>query len=146
MAQISNMTMSAVQLSEAGEASGINNTLRQVGSTFGSAIIGSILLTYTSAHITSGVEASALIPPQAQAAVIQTLSSENSLEAPKNLQGVPVEVQREMGSIVHEAMTGASKASLLWAVLFVFLGFLASFRLPNTRNLERQADQPKAAH
>lgn len=44
MSQINNVTLSAVQVYESGEASGVNNTFRQIGSSFGSAVIGAVLI------------------------------------------------------------------------------------------------------
>ncbi len=50
MGPISNLTLSAVPVSQAGEASGLNNTMRQVGQSFGAAILGAVLLTAISAN------------------------------------------------------------------------------------------------
>jgi len=44
LSQINNLTLSAVPVRDAGEASGVTNTFRQVGSSLGAAIIGAILL------------------------------------------------------------------------------------------------------
>ncbi|HSX40159.1 MAG TPA: MFS transporter, partial [Candidatus Saccharimonadales bacterium] len=56
MAQISNLTLSAVSVQQAGEASGVNNTLRQVGATLGVAIIGSVLLLNITNNLQTGVQ------------------------------------------------------------------------------------------
>ena len=44
LSQINNLTLSSVSVRDAGEASGVTNTFRQVGSSLGAAIIGAILL------------------------------------------------------------------------------------------------------
>jgi len=44
LSQINNLTLSAVPVRDAGEASGVTNTFRQIGSSLGAAIIGAILL------------------------------------------------------------------------------------------------------
>jgi EmrB/QacA subfamily drug resistance transporter len=44
LSQINNLTLSAVPVREAGEASGVTNTFRQIGASLGAAIIGAILL------------------------------------------------------------------------------------------------------
>ena len=53
MGPISNITLSALPVSKAGEASGVNNTLRQVGQSFGAAILGAILLTAIASNVAS---------------------------------------------------------------------------------------------
>jgi EmrB/QacA subfamily drug resistance transporter len=58
LAQISNLTLSAVSVQEAGEASGVSNTFRQLGSTLGTAIIGALILSSISAGLVSGLKAS----------------------------------------------------------------------------------------
>ena len=44
LSQVNNLTLSAVPVRDAGEASGVTNTFRQIGSSLGAAIIGAILL------------------------------------------------------------------------------------------------------
>jgi predicted MFS family arabinose efflux permease len=44
LSQINNITLSAVDVKSAGEASGVTNTFRQVGISLGTAIIGAILI------------------------------------------------------------------------------------------------------
>src|SRR5438552_4510911 len=44
LSQINNLTLSAVPVREAGEASGVTNTFRQIGLTLGAAVLGAILI------------------------------------------------------------------------------------------------------
>jgi len=44
LSQVNNLTLSSVSVRDAGEASGVTNTFRQVGMSLGAAIIGAILL------------------------------------------------------------------------------------------------------
>lgn len=50
MSQASNITLSAVPVREAGEASGVNGTMRQLGGALGAAILGAIVLSFSSAN------------------------------------------------------------------------------------------------
>lgn len=54
MSQLSNITLSAVSVEEAGEASGVNNTLRQIGSSLGTAVIGSIIVASLASNLSKG--------------------------------------------------------------------------------------------
>ncbi len=137
MSQINNMALSSVSVQEAGEASGVLNTLRQVGSTLGSAIIGSILLTAISANLVSGVNSSTIIPDVAKPQIAEAISSQTSnveFEGGAELsEQLPPTVQQEILRIGHQATVDANKRAMLFGALFGFLGFLSSFFLPKTK-------------
>ncbi len=78
MAQINNITLSAVSIQQAGEASGVNNTLRQVGSSFGSAILGAVLLSALSTNLTSGIQTSTAIPQSLKTPIAEAVSKQTS--------------------------------------------------------------------
>jgi hypothetical protein len=78
MAQVSNITLSAVSVEEAGEASGVNNTLRQVGATLGSAIMGAILISSLTTNLSNGVTQSNAIPAPVKAQVSEAFAQNAS--------------------------------------------------------------------
>jgi EmrB/QacA subfamily drug resistance transporter len=145
MAQISNLTLSAVSVEEAGEASGVNNTLRQLGSSLGAAIMGAVLLSSLSAGLINGIQASTVIPaqfkPQIQDAVAKHSEDfqfgDTSKLSAQGGQQLPSQVTSEISAISKVAITDANKKTALYSILFVLLGLLVSIRLPNIRNLER---------
>lgn len=142
MSQITNMTMSAVSVQEAGEASGVNNTFRQLGQTLGSAILGSILLTALAANLTSGVNASNVIPEQAKPQINQAIAGQSSsFEFGGSTaigENVPPQIAEEIKSISQQATVDANKRSLGFGVLFALLALLASIALPSSSQLERE--------
>lgn len=134
MSQINNMTLSAVSVEEAGEASGVNNTLRQVGSTLGSAIMGTVLLASLATGMQNGVQNSSVIPDVLKQQVSQVIASQSS-----NVEfgggahvnkDTPPAIAEEIVRIGHQATVDANHESLLYGSLFAILGFLASFLLP----------------
>lgn len=145
MSQINNLALSAVSVQEAGEASGVLNTLRQVGSTLGSAIIGSILLTTLSANLVSGVEKSTVIPEQAKTQIADSIGSQTSnVEFQGGAQlpaSVPQSVKDEIVSIGHKATVDANKRALSYGAFFAFIGFITSFFLPKKKFAETKADE-----
>jgi EmrB/QacA subfamily drug resistance transporter len=149
IAQISNITLSAVNVSQAGEASGLNNTMRQVGSTLGSAIIGSVLITAIATGLTTGVTESSVIPQAYKSQISQTLSEQSSnveFGGGANIgANVSPEIASEITKLSHEATVRGNKFALLCALIFSFLAFGAASRLPKERNVER-GDTPAAAH
>ena len=141
MAQISNMSLSAVSVEEAGEASGVNNTFRQLGSTLGSAIIGAALLTALSTNMANGIENSKVIPSQAKVQISQAIASQSSnVEfggGAKFSKNTPPMITNEITKISHKATTDANRMALMYAIIFTFLGFLVSFKLPGGKDIEK---------
>lgn len=76
--QINNLTLSAVSVQQGGEASGVSNTFRQIGSSFGSAIIGAVLLASLATNLVAGVRDSTQIPAIAKDKIANTINSQTS--------------------------------------------------------------------
>lgn len=137
MAQVSNLTLSAVSVEDAGEASGVNNTLRMVGQTLGSAILGAILLSALLTNVTKGIQNSTAIPEQAKQAIEQKIEENvssisfgtQSSDAPSN---VPKIIRDELETITNQATVDANKKVMVYGMIFVLLGLLVSTRLSNT--------------
>jgi EmrB/QacA subfamily drug resistance transporter len=143
MAQLNNMTISAVSPQEAGEASGVNNTMRQIGSSFGSAIIGAILLTSLGNNLTSGINNSTIIPNllknQISTAVAGQTSNVEFGGGAKLPDQVPPAITNEIIKISHQATTDANRQAILYAVFLNLLGFIVSFWLPKATNIEKDS-------
>lgn len=139
--QITNITLSAVSVQEAGEASGINNTARQLGSTLGSAILGAVLLTSLSGHLTTGITNSTVIPNQMKQTIATAAAQQTSnIEfggGEQTATKLPTYINQEIRRIGRTATTDANKDSLLYGALFSLLGLFVSFNLPKTKNVER---------
>ncbi len=153
MAQASNLTLSAVPEYMSGEASGVNNTIRQVGSSLGSAIIGAVLLTTLSSSLASGVTNSSVIPAAAKPALAAKVASTASevelsgIRQDKNTAPVSPAVQKELTAIAHQASADAARTAVLYMGFFIALGFGVSFFLPHTHDLEELHNKsPAAAH
>ena len=137
MAQVSNLALSAVPVSEAGEASGVNSTLRQMGSSFGSAIIGAAMLTALAGNITIGIQNNQHIPNLLKPYLEQTVSSQTSnVEFSGGAQikmKLPTSIQADIHNVSEQAIANANKNSVSYGIFFAILGFFASFMLPNVR-------------
>jgi len=139
--QVNNITLSAVSVQQAGEAAGVSNTLRQVGSTLGAAIIGSVMLTALALNMTSGIKASSVIPTSlkpglTQLAVAQTSNIEFGGGVDTS-QPLPVAVKSELLAIGRQATVDADKRAFIFGALFAFLGLIVSFFLPNSQNIDQ---------
>lgn len=137
IAQVSNITLSSVSVQQAGEASGINNTMRQVGASFGSAIIGAVLLSALTSNLTSGVLNSTVIPPKLKSRFANVVSKQSSSiefgSVPQMETQMPMPFVQEIRLIGKDAVTESTKNALLYGAFFAFLGFLAALTIPNIK-------------
>lgn len=139
-AQIANLTLSAVNVQQAGEASGLNNTFRQLGATFGNAVIGSVLISTLTANYTADIQASTKLPPQLkpriQAGVETAVQSLGQSSAVSNGRPVPPAVTTELTRIRDDATARAVRHAFSYGVVIVVVGVLASLRLPRDAHIE----------
>ncbi len=136
VSQVNNVTLSAVSVEEAGEASGVNNTIRQLGQTLGTAIIGAVLLATLGTSLKKGIEESRVIEERSKPAIAAIVSKETSqieFGAGATLPGnVPENLKKELSSIGERATVESNKQALLYGLLFAFWGLVISFLLPNS--------------
>ncbi|MEI6144489.1 MAG: DHA2 family efflux MFS transporter permease subunit, partial [Candidatus Berkelbacteria bacterium] len=139
MSTLSNLTLSAVSVQEAGEASGVNNTFRQIGSSLGSAIIGAALLTALAANLNTGIDSSKVIPDKLKSQISSAVAHQTSnVEFGGGAQistKLPTAVSQEIVSISHQATTDANRRALAFAALFTGIGFLMTFFLPKKADM-----------
>lgn len=140
MASISNLALSAVSPEKSGEASGVNNTMRQIGATLGTAVIGAIMLTAVSTNLTAGINNSAVIPSAFKSSVNSAVSQQTSnveFGGGAHIPGaVPPKIRTEITNISHKAITDANKESLAFAIFFGVLGLVSTIWLPNGTHIE----------
>ncbi len=143
IAQVSNLTLSAVSVEESGEASGVNNTFRQIGVSFGSAIIGAALVATLASGLSAGIHASDVIPAEQKAAMAQAVSARASevefggVQSDDAGAALSPEIERELNDIAHRSSAAASSRAIMFTSLFSFAAFLVASRLPNVMNVER---------
>jgi EmrB/QacA subfamily drug resistance transporter len=131
--QINNLTLSSVPVEMAGEASGVANTFRQIGSSLGAAIIGSVLLTSIVVDLQAAAGASARIPPPAKPGLDRSLREQSSSLAFGSsgpFDRLPPAARDEMNAARRAATTDGNRKALLYGAAFVLLGLLVSTRLP----------------
>lgn len=130
--QLANITLSAVSVQQAGEASGLNNTFRQVGASLGQALIGALLISALSSQLTSDVRQSQVIPPQAKASVAtQAAISATSL----GTDGTPAKqvqpaITSEITRIKNDAIIKGVRTGLIATIGVAVLALALSSQLP----------------
>lgn len=130
--QIANVTLSAVDPNIAGEASGINNTTRQLGSSLGSALIGAVFIATIAASVTTGIYGSKVIPVQLKNTLTEQLETKNVGQSDISSQSAFANqaVGAELMVIKNQATVDGSKKGLLYTMYFTFAGLAVSFLLP----------------
>lgn len=134
-AQLTNLVLSSVRVSLAGEASAINNTIRQVGTSIGIAILGTVLASMIGSNLGQNINSDRVIPDDQKSQIISSISS-NSVES-----GESEAVQKYGGDLlvglavkndVNAALTQSAKDALNTAGVFVLLGTICSFFIPTS--------------
>lgn len=141
--QLSNISLSAVSVNEAGEASGVNSTLRQIGSSLGTAIIGSILIASLASNLKTGIATSDIISKDSRQSVAEQISEQSSaVEFGGQLHTstpLTAEEETEIKTISNQSTVAATRQALVFTIGFTALALLSSLQLPKTKDLERNA-------
>lgn len=143
--QASNLTLSAVSVQQSGEASGVNSTLRSLGQSLGSAVLGAILLSAISTNLISGINNSRDIPENIKPELSQALSSQSSniefgsgpdlSSQSENINPSTIQTIEKIG---NQATLDASRTTFTYAIFFMLLTLLVSTQLPAEKNIEEK--------
>jgi hypothetical protein len=138
---IPNLTLSSVDPRETGEASGAQEAASELGSGFGAAIIGAILIAASWSGLVGGIAEKAgwQLDPEERTRIAIELEDAEQTWTPEEERAfvaeLPAEVRESLDEIVAEADTEAVKDALLAILLIVLLALLGSVFL---------AQQPRA--
>lgn len=146
--QINNMTLSAVPTRDAGEASGVMNTFRQVGLSLGAAVIGAILITSLLSNLEAAVNTSAQIAPPAKPKIIAMLRQQASglaFGGGEIFASVPPETRAELVRLRRTATTAANRRAFLWGAIFALVGLGISTFLPLRPHEHGSDDRDRSA-
>ncbi|QLG47928.2 MFS transporter [Natrinema halophilum] len=136
LAQISNMTMSAVPTADSAEASGVLNVSSSIGYSLGTAVVGSYFLGQFYGSVVDGVLRAERVTVSAAQRNDLVIALEDAAEtateaSQQQFLNRLTPVQRELlEGIFEAAMFDAQRAALLLLVLIVLLLLIASSFLP----------------
>jgi EmrB/QacA subfamily drug resistance transporter len=133
ISQLANLTLSAVSVQMAGEASGINNTFRQIGTSLGQALIGALLISALISQLTHDIAASKVLPEQAKPQITASISANaqslgTASAEPKTK--LSPEINREITRIRNDAVVKGVKTGFMATTVVTVLAFGLSFTLP----------------
>ncbi|MEY2900479.1 MAG: hypothetical protein RL247_645 [Actinomycetota bacterium] len=144
-AQLTGVIMVDVPMSEAGQASGSQSTVRQVGSALGIAVIGTMLFTGTELSLTDRLDALSVEGSQQTQIVDAVVNSAGgaipliaeNLQANQVPEGLAQDIQSESG----EAFTDGARFASYAAGAFLLLGLLSTLRLGRSASRVETAER-----
>ncbi len=148
--QLGNVNMSAVDQSDTSEVGGLQGTFQNLGSSFGTAIVGSVFILLLTSGFTNAVQHSTAIDDTVRANVVAAASK-----------GAPIVSQQQAEQLLTDAGVDSASAtevaqlyadtqveSLRQALFFVFaltlLGLLLSSGLPSKLPVPSKAEEDPA--
>jgi len=135
--QITNLAMSSVNKDLTTEASGVNNTLRQLGTAMGTALIGATLLTAMSFFAAQEIKNSDYFSNQQKNDIIEAVNEGNqevnSQTVDDYLLELPGNTIDEIRLMVIDSNVKAMKVTLMVVVLFLLISAILSIKLPKEK-------------
>ncbi len=129
-AQLTGVILTDVPVRASGQGSGIQRTVRQVGSALGVAILGTILITTLGSGVTDRLRSVPGLPPASRAAIAGALRASGG-SAIVELRARPG--SRQIATAASEALTASARTVAFTAAGFVAVGLVFTLGLPNPR-------------
>jgi EmrB/QacA subfamily drug resistance transporter len=140
-AQLQNLTLSSVRVSEADEGAGLFNTFRNLGWSIGTALVGTLLITFFLSGMVLGINNSTVLPQEDKDTLtvvvtqntVEMTRDEIAAEAKAILGQYPPESAQEIKTIAADAI-GHSMRVTLYTIAGILGGSLiASLFLPRRK-------------
>ncbi|HET7822002.1 MAG TPA: DHA2 family efflux MFS transporter permease subunit [Ornithinibacter sp.] len=138
-AQLTSLLLHDVPVDESGQASGLQSSVRQLGSALGVAVLGGFLI--GSLGRTTEANLTALGLPAATVDSVTGAVTDSAGTAIAGLQAQPA--LSAVADAAGDAMIHASRATTGLAALALVVGLLATFRLPLTALVTREGELPE---
>ncbi len=133
--QLTNSVLTSVPWQKAGVGSGANGTVRQVGSAFGVAVIGAVLVAQIASIGQADLAASPIIPAALKASLSAVFNAGlvggAAPSLPAGVAGTPL--GSAIMAIFNDAITQGTRWAAITAGIFVSLGAVSSLLIPNVR-------------
>ena len=135
MAQLTNVTLSSVPAPSAGEASGVNNTVKELGTSLGTAVIGSLLIGSVFTGLIDRVAGASQVPFSVEERRTATWQLQDAMEAmtpeteAEEIAELPPALRDDFEHVIEDAMFSGQRHTLAVLLGAVGLCFLMSLFL-----------------
>ncbi|HSX57978.1 MAG TPA: MFS transporter [Candidatus Saccharimonadales bacterium] len=135
--QLGNVNMSSVSDNEANEAGGLQGTAQNLGSSLGTALIGSLLIFFLTSSFVTAVNQNPDLPSSVKQAVAQ--ASQKGIEIIPASQveqigldkGLTQDQAEELTQTYTESQVGSLQQAMFFVVIFAVLSFILSRNIPD---------------
>nr|NLD40663.1 MFS transporter [Actinomycetales bacterium] len=140
-AQLTNVILEDVPVARSGEASGMQTTFRQLGTSLGIALLGGLLISGLASGTRDGLEAAG-----APSAVVEQLTEVVRESVGTAIPGLAANpATAEAAEIATEALISSAKTTTAIAAGILVLGVLATLALPKRMEEDEDAEQAAPA-
>lgn len=129
--QLVGVILSEIPPAKSGVASGVNGTVRQVGTALGIAVIGTILTTQILTNLSSGISQSEVIPDQYKQQLEQGINWQQGAQSQTSQ--LEPKITSEINKIVSTSVSDAAIRATQFAGIMVLIGALVSLLLPDVK-------------
>ncbi|MET9200232.1 MFS transporter [Gordonia sp. NPDC003585] len=136
--QLGNANMSAVKESDTSEVGGLQGTFQNLGSSFGTAVVGSVFILLLGSGFTTSIEDAQSLSPSQKQQIIATVNdagvpiiSESEAIALVDQSGGSQEASAEVGRVYADSQIDALKQALFIVFVLTVLSLFLSRRLPD---------------
>src|SRR5213594_1406800 len=137
ISQLTSTVLQSIPWQKAGVGSGANNTVRQIGSAFGIAVIGAVLVAQISSIGQADLAASTIIPAQVKVTLETALNSGLAGGiSPQLLAGLQGNQVAAVIAVLNDAITQGARWAAFTAGIFVSLGAISSLLIPNPKSAQ----------
>lgn len=135
VAQLTNLILSSVSVAQAGAASGINGTIREVGRTLGTALIGAVFLaTFTTSSL-ENINKNDQVPNFVKEQITNQIDAgQMEIKSNKIDNSKPNPISQSITQNIHKGTVDASRIAILYAAIMIGISFALSFALPSSRD------------
>lgn len=136
--QITNVMLSTISVQEAGEASGLNGAIRQLGTSLGTAVIGTILLSSLNSKLIDNIQSSQSLTQESKSQFESTIKSGGDVT--RNVSNDDNQFSQELKEIIDQSTIDANKEVLVYTAGFTFLSLIATMGLPKWIEHKKQKE------
>lgn len=133
LSQITNLTLSAAPEEEQTDASGVLNTTKQLGTSVGTALIGVVLLISVFSGLLAAVDASGYFEGMEREEIAGEIDRWVEKMETGTPEEIPTPVLAEAERVADASISQAMKSSFDAILALLFIGFFASFLIPQVR-------------
>lgn len=132
LSQITNMTLSSARDDQSSDASGVVNTMKQLGTSLGTALVGVVLFVAVFGAIVAGVVDTGVVPPDQEEQVAEMIMEWFDKLQKGEEPDIPEEIQPYLPEIMNRSATQGMRAAFDSISIMLGIAFVATLMIPRS--------------